>query len=37
MGPDHRTWIHVITPGGSTDPALARDVLNSAPAALNRL
>ena len=33
---DERTWIHVIGPGHSTDPAVTRDVLNIALASLGR-
>jgi len=35
-GPDERTWIHVIDLGGTSDPALTRQVLNTALASLNR-
>jgi Clp amino terminal domain, pathogenicity island component len=33
---DERTWMHVIGPGDSRDPALSREVLNTALASLNR-
>lgn len=33
---DERTWMHVIGPGDSGDPGLAREVLNTALASLNR-
>ena len=36
IGPDERTWIHVIDLGGTSDPALTRQVLNTALASLNR-
>jgi len=35
-GGDERTWMHVIGPGGSSNPALTREVLNTALATLNR-
>jgi hypothetical protein len=34
---DHGTWISVITADHGTDPALTREVLNTALATLNRL
>jgi hypothetical protein len=34
--PGERTWIQVIGPGDTTDPALTRKVLNTALATLNR-
>lgn len=33
---DERTWMHVIGPGGSSDPGLTREVLNTALAGLGR-
>jgi hypothetical protein len=36
-GADGRAWISVITADDSADPALTRQVLNTALAALNRL
>ena len=35
-GADERTWMHLIGPGDSSDPGLAREVLNTALASLNR-
>lgn len=35
-GEDQRTWMHVIGPGDNSDPALTREVLNTALASLNR-
>jgi hypothetical protein len=35
-GADERTWMHVIGPGDNSDPALTREVLNTALASLNR-
>ena len=35
-GGDERTWMHVIGPGGSSNPALTREVLYTALATLNR-
>jgi Clp amino terminal domain, pathogenicity island component len=32
---DERTWMHVIAPGGSSNPVLTREVLNTALASLN--
>ena len=31
-----RTWMHIIGPGDSSNPVLTREVLNTAPASLNR-
>ena len=33
---DERTWMHVIGPGDSRDPAITREVLNTALASLER-
>ncbi len=33
---DERTWMHVIGPGDTSNPALTREVLNTALASLNR-
>jgi hypothetical protein len=33
--PDEGAWMQVIGPGDSTDPALTREVLNTALATLN--
>lgn len=35
-GGDERTWMQVISPGDNRDPALTREVLNTALARLNR-
>jgi hypothetical protein len=35
-GDDDRTWIRVIGPGDSSDPAVTREVLNTALASLGR-
>jgi hypothetical protein len=33
---DEHTWMHVVGPGGSSNPVLTREVLNTALASLNR-